>query len=76
MTLKNTMITTSFLLAMGASLPGFAETKAEMVDGDTVSIECVVAADVAAMTAEDKAKLTLPVCEDTLKNAAEDTTTQ
>ena len=48
---------------MGASLPGFAESKTE----DTVSIECITAAEVAAMTDEDKVKLTLPICEDVQK---------
>ena len=63
MTIKKTVVATSFILAMGFSLPGLAETKVEMVDADTVTIECITAAEVDAMTDEDKAKLTLPVCE-------------
>ncbi|MEH6455721.1 MAG: hypothetical protein V7749_05330 [Cocleimonas sp.] len=62
MTIKKTAITTSLLLAMGLSMPGFAETKTEMVDGDAVTIECITLAEVDLMTDEDKAKLTLPVC--------------
>ncbi|MGK0273244.1 MAG: hypothetical protein ACI88H_003923, partial [Cocleimonas sp.] len=46
---------------MGLSLPGFSETKAEVVDGDAVTIECITMAEVDLMTDEDKAKLTLPV---------------
>ena len=68
MTIKKTVVATSFLLAMGFSLPGFAGTKTEVVDGDTVTIECIPAAEVDAMTDEDKAKLTLPVCENVEKN--------
>lgn len=64
MTIKKTIVATSFLLAMGASLPGFAESKTEVVDGDTVTIECITAAEVAAMTDDEKVKLTLPVCAD------------
>lgn len=68
MTIKKTVIATSFMLAMGASLPGFAGTKTEVVDGDAVTIECIPLAEVEAMTDEDKAKLTVPVCEDVEKN--------
>lgn len=68
MTIKNTIVATSFLLAVGSSLPGFAETKAEEV----VAPICVTAEDFAAMSDEDKAKLTLPVCPE----APQATTTQ
>ncbi|MGK0271881.1 MAG: hypothetical protein ACI88H_002547, partial [Cocleimonas sp.] len=57
-------------------LPGFSETKAEVVDGDAVTIECITMAEVDLMTDEDKAKLTLPVCEDVQKNEEGATTTQ
>lgn len=75
MTIKKTVITTSLLLAMSFSAPGFAENKPEIVDGDGVTIECITAADVDAMTDEDKAKLTLPICEAIQKNE-DGTTTQ
>ncbi|WP_299872872.1 hypothetical protein [uncultured Cocleimonas sp.] len=68
MTIKNTIVATSFLLALGTSLPGFAETKAE----DAPAPICVTAAEVEAMSDEDKAKLTLPICPE----APEATTTQ
>lgn len=66
MTIQKTVVATSFILAMGFSLPGFAETKA--VEEDAVTMECVTAAEVDAMTDEDKAKLTLPICENMEKN--------
>ena len=75
MTIKKTAITTSIALAMGFSIPAFAQTEgqpeamagtssASVVDGDAVTIECVPQAEVDAMTDEDKGKLTLPVCKD------------
>ncbi len=77
MTIKKTVVATSMILAMGITLPGFAETKPklEMLDGDAVTIECITQAEVDLMTDEDKAKLTLPVCENVEKNA-EGTMTQ
>lgn len=68
MTIKKTAIATSLLLAMGFSAPGFAETSSVMVDGNAV--ECVPVADIEAMTEEDKAKLTLPVCEVLIQDGA------
>ncbi|MEH6457372.1 MAG: hypothetical protein V7749_13665 [Cocleimonas sp.] len=53
---------------MGFSAPGFAETSSVMVDGNAV--DCVPAADIEAMTEEDKAKLTLPVCEVLIQDGA------
>ena len=75
MTIKKTAVTTSFLLAMGLSLPGFADDKVEMVDGDSVTIECVTQADVDLMTEEDKAKLILPICDEMMEKK-EETKTQ
>lgn len=60
MTIKNTLVATSFLLTMGATLPGFAETKAE----DAIAPVCITAEEVAALSDEDKAEVTLPVCEE------------
>ena len=68
MTIKKTAVTTSILLALGFSLPGFAETKTEMVDGDAVTIDCITKAEVDKMSDVDKANLKLPVCEE-VKNA-------
>lgn len=65
MTIKNTAVATSFLLAMGLSSIGFAETKTIDIDG--VAVECITAAAVEAMTEEDKSKLTMPICEDLQK---------
>lgn len=76
MIINKTVITTSLLLSMGLSAPSFAETKTEMVDGDAVTIECITLAEVDLMTDEDKAKLTLPVCEDVEKNEDGTTPTQ
>jgi len=75
MTIKKAAISTSIVLAMGFSIPVFAQTEGQpeamegtgsvtIVDGDAVTIECVPQAEVDAMTDEDKGKLTLPVCED------------
>jgi len=63
-TLKTTL-STSIVLAMGLSLPflAHAEGKAQM-DESAVAIDCVLPAEVEAMTDEAKAKLTLPVCAD------------
>ena len=71
MTIKKTAVATSILLAMGFSLPGFAETKPQsvVVDGDAVTIECITKAEVDMMSDEDRAKLTLPVCAEIEKNA-------
>ncbi len=74
MTIKKTAIATSLLLAMGLSSSVFAETK--VLDGDAVTIECITAAEVEAMSDEDKAKLTLPVCENVEKNEDGTTATQ
>jgi len=67
MTIKKTALSTSIILALGLSIPAFAETKAAegatAADGTVVEIECVPQTEVDLMTAEDKAKLTLPVCE-------------
>ena len=65
MTIKNTAVATSFLLAMGLSSIGFAETKTVDVDG--VAVECITAAAAEAMSDEDKSKLTMPICEDLQK---------
>jgi len=63
-TLKTTL-STSIVLAMGLAVPFLAqaEEKAAM-EGDAVKVECISAAEVEAMTDEQKAKLTAPVCED------------
>ena len=66
MTIKKTAISTSMALAIGLSLPLFAQTEADptkIVDGDAVTIECIPQAEVDAMTQEDMAKLILPICE-------------
>jgi len=63
MTMKKIVLASSLLLAIGVSTTGFANEKPEMLDADNVTIECVSAADVEAMTDEDKTKLILPVCE-------------
>jgi len=63
MTINKIVLASSLLLAIGVSATGFANEKPEMVDAEAVTIECVSAADVEAMTDEDKSKLTLPVCE-------------
>jgi len=68
MTIKKTAVATSLLLALGFSMPGFAETKAEIVDGDAVTIECITQAEVDKMSDEDKAGLKLPICEEVNKN--------
>ncbi len=77
MTISKTALSTSLLtLAMMAvSSNSFAGTEGvpevtegasnvTAVDGEAVSIECIPQAEVDAMTAEDKEKLTLPVCDD------------
>ncbi|GAA0397102.1 hypothetical protein GCM10009133_02690 [Cocleimonas flava] len=76
MTIKKTAVATSILLAIGFSLPGFAETKTEMVDGDAVTIDCITTAEVDKMSDEDKANLKLPICEEVEKNADGTTATQ
>ena len=78
MTIRKTAVATSILLAMGLSLPGFAETKPDpvMVDGDAVIIECITKAEVDMMSDEDRANLKLPVCEDVEKNAGGTAATQ
>ena len=78
MTIKNTAVATSMLLAMGLSSPVFAETKTqpEVLDGDTVTIECITQAEVDLMTDVDKANLKLPVCEDVEKSEDGVKTTQ
>lgn len=74
MTIKTTGVSTVMLLAMGFSTPTWAQSEGmpatepgvadvTIVDGDTVKIECVTQAEIDAMAAEDKEKLTLPVCE-------------
>lgn len=71
MTIKKTAVSTSIVLAIGLSFPLFAQTEGvpeTVVDGDAVTIECVPQAEVDAMTAADKEKLTLPVCEITENN--------
>ena len=68
MTIKKTAVATSLLLAIGFSMPGFAETKTEIVDGDAVTIECITKVEVDKMSDEERANLTLPVCEEIEKN--------
>ena len=66
MTIKKTALSTSIILALGLSIPAFAETKAAegatTADGTAVEIECIPQTEVDLMTDEAKAKLTLPVC--------------
>lgn len=64
-TIKTTL-STSFLLAVGLSMPvlSYADEKKPM----EMPVDCVTAAEIEAMTEEQKAKLTLPVC---LKEAVE-----
>jgi len=71
-TLKTTL-STSIVLAMGLALPflAHAEGKAPL-EGDAVTIDCVLPAEVEAMTDEEKAKLTLPVCADDANVSEED----
>jgi hypothetical protein len=70
MTIKKTAVSTSIVLAsvlaMGASMSAFAQTEEmpKIVDGDSAIIECIPKAEVDAMNAADKEKLTLPTCED------------
>jgi hypothetical protein len=78
-----TALSTSLLTiaVMAVSSPSFAQAEGApevmegasnvtIVDGDAVSIECITQAEVDAMTAEDKEKLTLPVCDDAKSNEA------
>lgn len=72
MLLKKVVLTSSMALALSAifSANTWAETpiveapKMEIIDGDKVAIECIPLAEVDVMSAEDKEKLTLPVCAD------------
>lgn len=69
MTIKKTAVSTSIVLAsvlaLGTSLSAFAQTQEmpTIVDGDTTIIDCIPQAEVDAMNAADKEKLTLPTCE-------------
>ena len=66
MTINKTALSTSLLLALGLSLSSLAQAEtAPAVDpaAEPVALECIPQAEVDAMTDEDKAKLTLPVCE-------------
>lgn len=71
MKITKTGISTAILLAIGFSTPTWAESEAmpaaapdvTIVDGDAVKIECVPQTELDAMSAGDKEKLTLPVCE-------------
>ncbi len=67
MRINKTALSTSIILAMGLSIPAFAEvvTKdaAATMDGKVVEIECVPQTEVDLMTTEDKAKLMLPICD-------------
>jgi hypothetical protein len=68
MTIKKTAISTSIVLAVGLSLPLFAQTEGvptNVVDGDAVTIECIPQAEADAMNPTDREKLTLPICEAT-----------
>ena len=63
-TLKTTL-STSIVLAMGLALPFLAHAEGHApTEGDAVAVDCVLPAEVEAMTDEEKAKLTLPVCVD------------
>ncbi len=85
MTIMKTALSTSLLTlaVMTVSSTSFAKTggvpevmegasDVTVVDGDAVSIECISQADVDAMTAEDKANLKLPVCDDANKSSEAD----
>ncbi len=66
MTINKTAIATSVTLALGFSLPLYAQTEgvpSTVVDGDAVTIECIPQAEVDAMNPIDREKLTLPICE-------------
>lgn len=69
MSLLNNKLSTSILLVIGFSLPLSAQAKAPVADsapaGDSAIVEdCILPADIEAMTDEQRAKLTLPVCID------------
>jgi len=82
MTITKTSISTAILLAIGFSTPTWAESEAmptgapdvTIVDGDAVKIECVPQTELDAMSATDKEKLNLPVCEPAADSATEEKT--
>ena len=90
MTIQKTAMLTSIFFAAGLTTIAFAKTEGQpamegtssvtIIDGDAVTIECIPQAEVDVMTAQDKEKLKLPVCEDASasegdKNAQEQKTT-
>jgi len=69
MSLLNNKLSTSILLVMGFSLPLLAQAKAPVVENtpageNTVVEDCILPAEIEAMTDEQRAKITLPVCID------------
>ncbi|KAG1707728.1 Miniconductance mechanosensitive channel YbdG [Nymphon striatum] len=78
MLLKKVVLTSSMALALSAVFsantwaesPAVEAPKMEIIDGDKVTIECIPQAEVDAMSAGDKEKLTLPVCDETEKAPA------
>ena len=75
MTIQKTALFPSILLVAGLATSVYAQAEGKkdantgmmsvtVIDGDAVTIECIPQAEVDAMTAEDKEKLKLPVCED------------
>ena len=82
MTITKTGISTAILLAIGFSAPTWAESEAmpaaapdvTIVDGNAIKIECVPQAELDAMSASDKEKITLPVCDAAADSAIEEKT--
>jgi len=75
MTNQKTALFSSIFLVAGLATSVYAQaegkkdastdmTTVTVIDGDAVTIECIPQAEVDAMTAADKEKLKLPVCED------------
>ncbi len=65
MSLLNNKLSTSMLLAIGLSLPLLAQAESKApVEGEAMVEDCILPAEVEAMTDEQRAKLTLPICID------------
>jgi len=82
MNITKTGISTAIFLAMGFSTPTWAESEAmpaaapevTIVEGDAIKTECVPQAEFDAMSAGDKEKITLPVCDEAADSATEEKT--
>ena len=62
MSIKNLLLVASMLLAFG-SVSSWAASHEKAAES-TEEVECIEPEDLEAMSAEDRAKQTLPVCED------------